>query len=244
MVGNGPVSEQPGPGRSLTLTLTLRRRWDGLAGEHGWPDGSAAAVGSELVQRWGEPQRHYHTEAHLLAVLDVLERLCAPRPPRLAALLAAWFHDAIYDPLASDNEARSAELARGALLRLGVAVDIIDEVVLAILATAGHDGDVLGDAAARSRTLSADRAAFADADLAVLGAAAATYEAYAGAIRREYGHLDDETFRRGRAVVLRSFLDRPSIFLTEGGRSRFEATARANLAEELARLASIEPGRL
>jgi len=55
-------------------------------------------------------------------------------------------------------------------------------------------------------------------------------------VRREYAHLDDETFARGRAAVLRSLLDRPVLFRTAFGRQEWEDAARANAGAELARL--------
>jgi predicted metal-dependent HD superfamily phosphohydrolase len=77
-----------------------------------------------------------------------------------------------------------------------------------------------------------------DADLSILAAADEDYDAYAEAVRAEYAHLDDATWRAGRRAVLRSFLDRPAIFRTVTGRERWEARARINISTELSRLGS------
>ena len=61
----------------------------------------------ELLRRWGEPHRHYHDRRHLSEVLAALPD-DAPRAVRLAA----WYHDAVYDPTRDDNEEASARLAR------------------------------------------------------------------------------------------------------------------------------------
>jgi predicted metal-dependent HD superfamily phosphohydrolase len=75
----------------------------------------------------------------------------------------------------------------------------------------------------------------ADADLAVLGAEPAVYQAYVVGVRAEYGHLDDATWRTGRSAVLGSFLERDVIYLTPAMRPH-EPRARANLAAERASL--------
>ena len=83
----------------------------------------------------------------------------------------------------------------------------------------------------------ADGAVLCDADLAVLAGDEAAYTTYVDAVREEYGHLDDATFRAGRTAVLRSLLDRPTLFRTEHGRTSWEGPARSNVTAELGRLA-------
>jgi predicted metal-dependent HD superfamily phosphohydrolase len=75
-----------------------------------------------------------------------------------------------------------------------------------------------------------------DADLAVLGSEPASYQAYVAGVRSEYSHVSVDDWRTGRARVLQSFLDRPTLFATPTGRARWEARARANLAAEVASL--------
>jgi predicted metal-dependent HD superfamily phosphohydrolase len=72
--------------------------------KHAIPD----AVRGRLVARYSEPHRHYHTWSHVLSCLDARERI-APLAP-LEVDVALWFHDAIYDPRAHDNEDKSAAL--------------------------------------------------------------------------------------------------------------------------------------
>jgi len=176
----------------------------------------------DLVGRHSEAGRHYHTTAHIEAVLRHLDTLDARS---ITTAFSAFFHDAIYDPRRSDNEEKSANYARAILgaCRIGQASD----VAAMINATAGHE---------LAEGLPAETASFLDADLAILGQASNVYQAYTLAIRAEYKHLSDDEFRTGRAAVLHSFGDRPTLFFTEAGRELWEAPARANIARELAAL--------
>jgi predicted metal-dependent HD superfamily phosphohydrolase len=208
---------------------TLEQRWAALGLGH--PGATGVCAG--LLARYAEPHRRYHGVAHLEAVLTTLDELSAARPaalerpagPALAVRLAAWFHDAVYDPAAPDNEEASAALARSELLELDVAGEVIAAVERLVLATKTHTP--CADAGAE---------ALLDADLSVLGAPPEVYDRYAAAIRAEYAHVPDAAFRTGRQVVLAAFLARPTLFFTASGRARFEGPARANLRRELARL--------
>ena len=75
-----------------------------------------------------------------------------------------------------------------------------------------------------------------DADLAVLGAEPAAYQAYVTGVRAEYAHVDAAAWRTGRAAVLRDLLARRPLYATEPARARWEARAGANMAAELATL--------
>lgn len=187
---------------------------------------AAASVGTDLLDRYGDAGRHYHSLLHLAAVLTVVDELAdladAPDPVRLAA----WYHDAIHQPDGrGDDEQRSADLARAELTALGFDAEAVDEVVRLVLLTATHDPEP------------PDRngAVLCDADLWILGATEERYDRYTRNIRAEYGHVPEEAWRSGRAAVLRHFLQRPAIYHTEPG-GRREPAARANLEWELSRL--------
>ncbi|EFV14592.2 HD domain-containing protein [Segniliparus rugosus] len=181
---------------------------------------------AELTARWSEPHRHYHTLGHLHAVLGALDELAGAgaRFEKEPTALAAWFHDAVYDPQASDNEARSAQLA-AQMLGQG---PLASEVVRLVLLTSDH----------RVEPGDANGAAFSDADLAVLGRGSEEYDVYTRAVRREYGHVPEPLYREGRAAVLRALLAHDPMYRTQAARLRWEEQARRNLGEELRLLAS------
>ena len=182
---------------------------------------------ADLVVRWSEPHRHYHTLDHLAQVLSIVDAHAALAADAAAVRLAAWFHDAVYDPRATDNEERSAALAESTLAATGLPAARIAEVARLVRLTAGHavaDGDRNG-------------ALLADADLAILAAPPDVYDRYAAAVRREYAHVPDDAFRAGRAAVLRHLLDLPELYRIVPARTEWTERAVANLRRELAELA-------
>lgn len=197
---------------------------------------AADAVAAELLARWAEPHRRYHTRAHLHAVLAAIDPLAHLAADPAAVRLAAWFHDAIYDGHPGRDEERSAQLARSALPRCGVPPGRVAETARLVRLTATHapePGDRNGEV-------------LCDADLAILAAPPDAYAAYTAAVRAEYRHVPDDAFARGRAQVLRRLLEMPRLYRTPAARDRWEGPARANLAAELARLsrpAPPQPGR-
>jgi predicted metal-dependent HD superfamily phosphohydrolase len=180
-------------------------------------------VGDELIARWSEPHRHYHTLRHLDAVLRIISDHAGAATDPGAVRLAAWFHDAVYDPTRVDNEEASALLAEVMLPMLTIAPERVAEVARLVRLTATHD------------PVPADRngGLITDADLAILAADPDAYWAYTRAIRREYGHIPEVAFKQGRAAVLRNLLDLPTLFHTPALRDRWEEAARHNLAAEL-----------
>jgi predicted metal-dependent HD superfamily phosphohydrolase len=181
---------------------------------------------ADLVRRYAEPGRSYHTLDHIAAVLDTIEWLTGKPAPAL--LLAGWFHDVVYDSRASDNEERSADHARRTLASLGVNAAVQDEAARLILLTKSHTAAAAADDESGQILL--------DADLAILGAEPAVYDAYAAAIRREYAWVSEADYRAGRRPILEKFLSRPRIYFTPLMVARAETSARANLAREIAAL--------
>lgn len=183
----------------------------------------AAAVEADLLARWDEPHRHYHTAGHLAAMLSIVDGHAALAEDAAQVRLAAWFHDAVYDPKATGNEAASAALAERALRGLGVDPA---ETVRLILLTTTHTP------APEDR----NGALLADADLSILATPEPIYDGYAAAVRREYTHVPDEQYRAGRARVLRTFLERPILYRVVPDKAAWTDRARRNLHRELAAL--------
>lgn len=191
-----------------------------LAGAVGVPADLAVELHRELVARHGEPHRRYHTLDHVGWVLHHLDTTASALPDRRAVDLAAWYHDAVYEPLSGDNEAASARLAAARLSEAGADREVVADVVRLVEATAGHQPSAV------------DEAALCDADLAVLGADPDGYADYVRGVRAEYRAVDDAAWAAGRTAVLRSLLALPRLYHHPAFAER-EQRARANLAAEL-----------
>ncbi len=182
-----------------------------------------------LRVRYAEPHRAYHNQTHIDAMLA---GLAAVRPVLKwpdAVELAIWFHDAIYDPAASDNEARSATLL---LEEMGGLADpaMLAGAALLIRLTASHalPPDLPPD-------WSADAAVFLDLDMAVLGADAASYDAYERGIAAEYVPVFGAArYGAGRRHFLEELLLRPRLFHTDEAHRRLDEAARRNIQRALA----------
>jgi predicted metal-dependent HD superfamily phosphohydrolase len=192
-----------------------------------WPDHLADAEldRARLLAAYADPSRGYHDVVHLTEVLHNVEEILdagGHHADRDAVLLAAWFHDAVYDA-AGNLEERSARLAEQVLGAWGTPDPVVAEVARLVRLTATHApeaGDVNG-------------AVLCDADLAILAADPDRYREYVDGVRREYAHVSETDFRAGRATVLRALAAKTTLFHTTYGREHWETPARANLAREL-----------
>jgi predicted metal-dependent HD superfamily phosphohydrolase len=212
------VVHAPPPG-----ILTLAGRFELLVSRLGATADPTPLFG-RLAAAWQEPHRHYHNTEHLVDCLGQVDLLPAGEE-RDRAEVALWFHDAVYDPHAGDNEARSAAWAREGLASLGVSATIVEEVARLVLATR-HVGPP-ADAVATIVT---------DIDLSILGRDPETYEQYERRVRREYAWVPEPRFRRERARILSGLLERRPLYSTTLFRDRYERAARENLARAVARL--------
>ena len=73
--------------------------------------GDAAGWHERLVRAYGEPQRAYHSLQHLEECLSVFDEAKGFMQQPDLIEMALWFHDAVYDPKSSENEALSAAMA-------------------------------------------------------------------------------------------------------------------------------------
>ena len=202
----------------MTLdSAALARSWQAAWSALGVSAPDDALFG-ELLARYSEPQRHYHTLQHLGECLEVFAASegVAERPGEVA--LALWFHDAIYDLNAHDNEARSADWAGRAVAAAGAGADAASRVHALVMATC-HT----------AQPTDADAQLLVDIDLSILGAPAVRFAEYEAQIRREYAHVPPDVFEPRRRLILGAFLARDPLYQTPGMRTRCEANARINL---------------
>lgn len=198
--------------------------WEQLLQVFGIESAKTQAAYTALVDAYSSPGRVYHTLEHIQAVLAWIETLQNYATDLPTLQLAAWFHDCIYDPHATDNEERSAAYAQRTLSRLALPMTTIQTTSQMILSTKIHTN------AANSQ----DGHILLDADLAILGTTIQQYDTYAQAIRQEYSWLSETAYRTGRIHALQTFLQRARIYNTEPMYTTLEKSARENIRRELA----------
>ena len=183
------------------------------------------ALASEFVAAWSSPGRHYLTPRHLLAVLQAVEQ----HEPKNAFKLAAWFHDAVYDPTRTDNEEQSAqwlERSTATFVRDGDLARADVELALGMIRATAHPLEPVRDDTV---------GAFLDADFQVFASLPEDYDRYVRDVRREYAFVPDDVFMQGRRTFLESLqaaADTRGFFFRTA--SPFaEWLARENLAREL-----------
>ena len=188
-----------------------------------------AAFLERIERAYAQPPRAYHNWSHIQAFLRELERVAAGpawRQP-FEVTLAALFHDAVYDAGRKDNEAKSAELALESITRElpDRAIDA-ERVRQLIMLTARHGSN--------TAAVDLDAQHFLDADMAILGATPAEFDAYDRGIAEEYApHVNTLLYRFGRRRFLSRLLDSKRIFLSDFFHDRLDAPARANLRRAL-----------
>ncbi|MEO1068171.1 MAG: N-methyl-D-aspartate receptor NMDAR2C subunit [Cyanobacteria bacterium J06638_6] len=187
---------------------------------------SSVDVFDQLAIAYSEPTRHYHTQCHITDCLQLLDRLGHLAECPAAIAIAIWFHDAVYNPRRTDNEALSARWASEYLTSAGVAPSLVASISDMILATKTH-------ASANS-----DTDIMLDIDLSILGADSEHFETYDRAIRQEYAWVPEADYRAVRRNLLSSFLTRDMIFKTQAFRQRYEHQARENLQHKVLQLSA------
>ncbi len=186
--------------------------------------GSPWPVYDDLVTRYSENHRRYHTLAHIEHCFSELDKVWYLAHDVSAVELGIWFHDAVYDTRAKDNEEKSARLALDFLTKAGFARrnNLAIHVVRNIKATT-H----------RSMLLKGDASLIVDIDLAILGQSEEVFDAYERQIREEYAWVPEEIFRVERKKILESILWQGNPYHTTAFREKYGRQAEMNLRRSI-----------
>jgi predicted metal-dependent HD superfamily phosphohydrolase len=187
-----------------------------------------------LRQSYFAPPRAYHHFGHVQEVLRHY-RAVADGPgwhQPIEVWLAVLYHDAVYVPGRSDNEALSANLAIEHVQRWRPHAEIdAKRISELILLTARHGtlrAEDTGDADSGE-----DARHFLDCDMAILGAPPEAFAEYDRAIAEEYRAVPRWLYRIKRRRFFRKLLATERIFLSDFFHGRFEMQARDNLRAAL-----------
>lgn len=187
--------------------------------------GDASIVLDDLAARYREPHRHYHALPHIDHCLTELKQARKLILNHNAVEMAIWFHDAIYDTKAKDNEGKSAELAKTVLENAGLSEEFTKQAVNLILATKHI-----------APPADPDAKLIADIDLSSLGIADEAFDENGRQIREEYKEVPEELFMAGRSAFLDALLKRKTIYYTQFFFEKYEAQARKNLIRAITQL--------
>lgn len=178
-------------------------------------------VFNKLIAAYSEKQRAYHTLQHVYECLVLLESIRSDLKDAYSVELALWFHDAVYDPQAKDNELKSAELF-GRYMVQDLSVEIVEKIKRWIIATQKHEAaDEL------------DLQFLLDIDLAILAASPERFEEYEQQIQQEYAWVDPDVYSIKRKEVLAHFYQAEPLYQTEYFQQSLEPRAKENLREIL-----------
>lgn len=181
---------------------------------------SSSTIHQRLVDAYNEPQRHYHTLAHIdhcLAIFDQCKSL-ATNPDALE--IAVWFHDVIFEPGKHDNEALSAELYQD--LSTGVHDNEFRSLVGRLIMATLHDGSSLDDS---------DAGYMVDIDLSSFGLPWQDFLRDSQHLREENAQLSDTEYYRRTGDFQACLLEKPRFYVTDFFCQRYEQQARDNLAK-------------
>jgi len=188
------------------------------------PDADADGLYRILADKYAEPQRSYHTLEHIqhcLAQLDGARHL-AEDPDGIE--LAIWFHDAVYETDACDNELRSAQL--------------FDSLLGPHLPRerAARIHRLIRDTEHPSEPEDNDARLLVDIDLSSFGLPWDEFMRDTRAVCAELTHLPEPQLVAGKCRFLNALMARSSIYLTPHFRERLEARARSNIERHLREL--------
>ena len=216
----GAQSIAPIKKRPIHLKQDFLTAWESLGGK------DAMAILDELIRRYTETQRAYHTLTHIADCLQKLELYLAHYPEfavhRSLMVVAFLFHDAIYETVdkekAANNELESARL----FLRLSESFSEESKKIIEglILATKTHIANTELEKV------------FVDIDLSILGETAARYKKYDQGIRFEYSWVPEEPYFKRRKEVLAHFAQRSPLYKTEFFQRLYEKQAKINLTTQ------------
>lgn len=206
---------------------TTKQRWVVLCQRLGIKDSQATNTAindtyDKLIAVYTAPDRHYHDLGHISDGLEKIDEI--PHSPERDILeMAWWWHDFIYNPGSSTNEKDSWTEADKTLIELGFHISFRVRVGQLIFNTT-HDHI--------PNTIWGQR--IVDIDLSSLGAPPKVFDENAVKIQREF-NIPDEIFFSTRVRFFTKFLKgRPTIYLTEYFRDKYEAQARENINRVIA----------
>ncbi|MCB1777062.1 MAG: hypothetical protein KDI50_06475 [Candidatus Competibacteraceae bacterium] len=179
----------------------------------------AKSIYERLVEYYEGVHRHYHTLAHIRHCLYEFNQAAACMDDPDAVEIALWFHDAIYEPGAKDNEQRSAELFQKYAEASGCADSAFQRRIDNLIMITTH----------REQPSRKDEQFIVDIDLSGFGLPWDAFEQDGRRIRAECTEISDDVYYSGLIKFLQMLQERPTFFFTDFFQERYERAARKNI---------------
>ncbi|NOQ37190.1 MAG: N-methyl-D-aspartate receptor NMDAR2C subunit [Methylococcaceae bacterium] len=205
------------------MTLFKSKRFSKLLKQLNCKLENEASVWSNLRNAYHESHRYYHTEQHIDECLQLFDTYHYLAKKPLEVEFALWFHDAVYNTEAADNEDKSALWAKEILLHGGVKDTVITRIYNLILATAHQ----------QQAPQTNDEKLLVDIDIAIFAASSERFAEYQQQIRKEYAWVSEHIYQQKRREVLNNFYNSPILYYCDEIRKQLEIQARLNLLQAL-----------
>lgn len=214
----------------------------------------ASQIYDELIELYSKPHRIYHTITHIENMINSIYELLHiysfnnHNIIKAELILAAFFHDAIYDPLAHNllipinqdsDETLSANIATKSLKFIGIEnTRSITRIHSLIILTKEHTINP------KLQIEPLIQEIFIDSDISILGSNKPKYNQYKTGIWNEYNHIEIESFITGRLEFLTHYIEKKAIFKTEYMNQMYNEQAYVNINNEILELKHISTDEL
>ena len=186
-------------------------------------DNTGAGMHDRLLLAYSEPQRVYHTLAHIQSCFKIFQDVVHLAKNADALALAIWFHDAIYDINANDNEQRSADWFLQETK--GIFDDSLRNLVYGHILVTMHCGTEIQDH---------DSQIMVDIDLFSFGKPWPEFLRDSEDVRNEKPGIPDEEFYPKQCGFQQFLLEQPRFFQSDYFYQHYEKQARQNLTRFMA----------
>ena len=203
----------------------LKKQWQTALEKFNTPQNLIDEYFTKICNCYNQSGHFYHNLEHIESFLRAIEPYLHKCERNKELILAVFYHDAVYNPLRTDNEEKSAQLARKELKILGIDRETRIRIMYLIRRTANHLHKKHEDDFCTRL--------FLDGDLYILSVPWEKYKYYAQGVHKEFIRIPDRIFDRKRKDFLKKMLSQKFIYCTPEFREKYEKLARENMLREI-----------
>ena len=198
----------------------------GLLNKLGLSINIARITADDIFKTYSRPERGYHGIKHIIRMLNSFDKFLLESKQSYMIQNENEFRFAIlmHDYVNGEcNEVeKSAVKAREILHKIS---DNYNSSYVEKL--------ILATDYSKKQSLNFEQKLMQDIDIEILGRPSDEYKKYSEEIRAQYSKYSDEIFNPARIKILKSFLDRESIYNIEYYKNKYEIQAKKNIEQEI-----------